>query len=400
MTAFDIYSAVGGVGEDILEESEAVPKPKITKVIPLMAAAACFAVFAAGLSHALRNDGIEQPVTDISNMTTESYLPETAPAIEFEETAADDGDVTSNIQTNIGHPITGDGVVIYDTNAQTTSVSLFNTETVEMFTEPYPDVTEGTAVNWTTSDMPEEVEEEEVESIGVPKWEDLSDLEKYVYLEYNGNEYHITLKHFNGNELTFLQNGRLYGLDENPIEDIDGPVRRYSEPCVFYKINNISPDYMIAVLTADGKYRGFENTSYYAETLADHLAETDFLKYVDEGKFVSISDDTERTITNYTLDDLPTAVRKLMSAAPDAYPIAGMPYDPSYVPKCYSLQRSNGITFMHVYDDGSIYICDRYYFIVGKENTDDFIKYVKENAVDIEVLTYNNGSEDDPVIPE
>ncbi len=66
MTAFDIYSAVGGVGEDILEESETVPKKKITKIIPLMAAAACFAVFAVGLSHAPRSDDIEQPVTDTS----------------------------------------------------------------------------------------------------------------------------------------------------------------------------------------------------------------------------------------------------------------------------------------------------------------------------------------------
>ncbi|MBD5140640.1 MAG: hypothetical protein HDT25_04395 [Ruminococcus sp.] len=394
MTAFDIYSAVGGVGEDILEESEIMPKKKITKMIPLMAAAACFAVFAAGLSQALRNDDIEQPVTDTSeatnyseseNMVTESGLPETG--TDWSDTVTY---VTYDV-TESAPQTAGDGFTAPANTDQNPNVSI---ETIEMHTETQHTVTEE------ISDIPEEVEDEEVETVGVPKWEDLSDLEKYVYLEYNGNEYHITLKHFNGNELTFLQNGRLYGIDENHIEDIDGPVRRYSEPCVFYKINNISPDYMIAVLTADGKYRGFENTSYYAETLADHLAETDFLKYVDEGKFVAISDDTERKITNYTLDDLPAAVRKLLSAAPDAYPIAGMPYDPSYVPKCYSLRRSNGITFMHVYDDGSIYIYDRYYFIVGKENTDAFIKYVKENASDIEIIPYDIGSENDPVIPE
>ncbi len=357
MTAFDIYSAVGSVGEDILEESETVPKKKITKIIPLMAAAACFAVFAFGISHALRNDNIEQPVTDISNMTTEVTAADTYPAeTDLDGTADVGGDVTLNALTSLDPQITGDGIVIYDPKAQTTSVSLFNAETVQIQTDgqtqtAYTAVTEETTLNFTTSDIPEDVEEEEVECVGVPKWEDLSDLEKYVYLEYNGNEYNLTLKHFNGNELTFLQNGRLYGLV--------GSEKRYSDPCVFYKINNISPDYMIAVLTADGKYRGFENTSYCAETLADHLAETDFLKYVDEGKVVAISDDTDRKITNYTLDDLPAAVRKLMSAAPDAYPLYGMPYDPSDVPKCYSLRRSNGITFMHVYDDGSIYIYDR-----------------------------------------
>ena len=364
MTAFDIYSAVGGVGEDILEESETAPKKKVTKIIPLMAAAACFAVFAVGLSNALRNDNIEQPVTDTSetinypeseNMVTESGLP---------ETRTERSDTVTYAVTESAPQTAGDGFTAPANTDPNPNVSI---ETIEMHTETQHTVTEEATVNYTTSDIPEDEEEEEIETVGIPKWEDLSDLEKYVYLEYTGNEYHITLKHFNGNELTFLQNGRLYGLDENPVEDIDGPVRRYSEPCVFYKINNISPDYMIAVLTADGKYRGFENTSYCAETLADHLAETDFLKYVDEGKFVAISDDTERKITNYTLDDLPAAVRKLLSAASDAYPIAGMPYDPSYVPKCYSLRRSNGITFMHVYDDGSIYIYDRYYFIVGKE---------------------------------
>ena len=82
MTAFEIYSAVGGVGEDILEESETIPKKKITKIIPLMAAAACFAVFAAGISLALRNDDIQQPVTDSSSITEERDRPETVPDTE------------------------------------------------------------------------------------------------------------------------------------------------------------------------------------------------------------------------------------------------------------------------------------------------------------------------------
>lgn len=123
MTAFDIYSAVGGVSEDILEESEIMPKKKITEIIPLITAAACFAVFAVGIFHTLVNDGIEKPVTD---MTTGSYIAETAPGNESEvpatEPTIDDGlTVTGNI-----YPI--------DPNAPT--------ETVEMHTEPYPDVTE------------------------------------------------------------------------------------------------------------------------------------------------------------------------------------------------------------------------------------------------------------------
>ncbi len=76
MTAFDIYSAVGGVGEDILEESEIMPKKKITKMIPLMAAAACFAVFAVGISIALRSDNIEQPINETTSVESGGFVTE------------------------------------------------------------------------------------------------------------------------------------------------------------------------------------------------------------------------------------------------------------------------------------------------------------------------------------
>lgn len=143
MTAFDIYSAIGGVNEDILEESEIMPKKKTTKIIPLMAAAACFAVFAAGLSHALRNDSIEQPVKETTslesgNLVTESGLP---------ETGAD-----------------GSGIVPYDVTESTPQtnnngeIAVPNPngsiETVEMFTEPYPDVTDE-AIDDEESGMPD-----------------------------------------------------------------------------------------------------------------------------------------------------------------------------------------------------------------------------------------------------
>ena len=88
MTAFEIYSAIGGVNEDILEESEIMPNKKITKIIPLMAAAACFAVLAVGISHALRNDDIQQPVTESSSITEERDRPEIVPENESEGTTA------------------------------------------------------------------------------------------------------------------------------------------------------------------------------------------------------------------------------------------------------------------------------------------------------------------------
>ena len=124
MTAFDIYAAVGGVGEDILEESEIMPKKKITKIIPLMTAAACFAVFAAGISHALRSDNIEQPVTESDNMVTESYVLETVTENELEETTAITSEATQTIPSQ----------VLIEPNEPT--------ETTEISIETFPVVTE------------------------------------------------------------------------------------------------------------------------------------------------------------------------------------------------------------------------------------------------------------------
>lgn len=136
MTAFDIYSAIGGVNEDILEESEIMPKKKNTKIIPLMAAAACFAVVAVGLSHTFRSDDIEQPVTD---MTIGSTVAE----INIQTSPYETGEESS--------PTTGDGFTVSentDPNAPT--------ETAEMHTETSPVVEEETTANCTTSRDEEE----------------------------------------------------------------------------------------------------------------------------------------------------------------------------------------------------------------------------------------------------
>lgn len=371
MTAFDIYAAVGGVGEDILEESEIMPKKKITKIIPLMAAAACFAVFAAGLSHALRSDNIEQPVTESGNMITESYVPETVTENNIEVTVPVTSEATQTIPSQI----------LIDPNAPT--------ETAEMSIETSPVVTEETTVgptettvNFTTT----AIDEEEIALI--PKWEDLSDLDRYVYLEYAGNEYGITLEKFDKSELTFLRNSEIYGIDEYTD-------KKYSMECAVYKIGNVSPEYMVAVLTADGKYTGFEKFPYYADTLADYLADTDFLDRVKIGKKVSIDDDDNYCATVYTLNDLPTAVEKLLTAAPNTPPVGDSPWTPN----CYFIYSTNDKAFLRVYDNGYVYLCN-WHFNIGKENTDAFIEYVKENAANVETVPYNIDFGNDTGIPE
>lgn len=91
MNEFDIFSAIGGVGEDILEEAEAAVSPKTirkTSIIPMTAAAACIAVLGLGIYIANRNaDIVIDPIdTGINSITTVPALPEfteftTAPEI-------------------------------------------------------------------------------------------------------------------------------------------------------------------------------------------------------------------------------------------------------------------------------------------------------------------------------
>ncbi|MDE5742130.1 MAG: hypothetical protein K2H90_06745 [Oscillospiraceae bacterium] len=375
MTAFDIYSAIGGAGEDILEESEIMPKKKATKIIPLMAAAACFAVVAVGLSRTLRNDDIEKPVADISeittsfangNLMTESNLPETGSEISWNDT------VTHTVSTSA---------------SQTTNEDITVTEHTDPNapTETYTGVTEETTVCPTDTPI---VSMDEDESVIIPKWEDLSDLERYVYLEYAGNEYAITVEKFDKSELTFLRNSEVYGIDEYTD-------KKYSMECAVYKIENIDPDYMVAVLTADGLYTGFERFPYYADTLADYLADTDFLNRDKIGEKVTIDDDDTYCATVYTLNDLPNAVEKLLTAAPDTPPESDLPWTPN----CYFIYSRNGKSFLRVYDNGYVYLCN-WYFNIGTENTDAFIEYVKENAVNVEAVPYDIDFGNNLDIPE
>ena len=263
MTAFDIYSAIGNVSEDILEESETVPKKKTAKIIPLMAAAACFAVFAFGISHALRNDGIEQPVTETALPESESLLT----GIVWSETITNDVPESAQIVTDIEILYTAPNVTTYiDPNA--------STETAEKVTEPYPAVTEKTTVGPTTitATMTTEPIRDEEETAIIPKWEDMSDLERYSYLDYNGATYSMTAEKFDKNELTFLQNGEIYGFfDDYWDDDDERDSKRVSVPCAFYKIKNVNENYKIVVFTADGNYTAFRNFNYRPDSLGRYL---------------------------------------------------------------------------------------------------------------------------------
>ncbi len=372
MTAFNIYSAIGGVVEDILEESEIVPNKKNTKIIPIAAAAACLAVFAVGLSHTLRTDNIQQPVTGT-----------TVPAITFEtRTETDSGEaVTGGNTGTYVTPVTPPNEVT-DSNAPT--------ETAEMFTEPYPAVTEETTVCPTETAV-FTIDDEEM--VIVPKWEDLSDLERYIYLEYAGNEYSITIEHFDESKLTFLRNGEIFGIDEYTNE-------RYGIDCAVYKIENISPEYMVAVLTADSKYTGFKRERFWFDTLGEAVEGTGILKRNIIGDMVTISDDSARQTTVYTVPDLQQAAEKLLNSAPDTAVHVNPPSDSGLISyRIYDKNGRDGKSVLQVYPTGYVYF-GASYFNPGAEYAEEFIEYVKGNAVSVEVIPYDAPDPNEVTVPE
>lgn len=384
MTAFDIYSAIGSVNEDILEESEIMPKKKTVKMIPLMAAAACIAVMAAGVSYTLRSDNIEQAVED---MTAESSIAGTSTPSEFYETSGEGSD-----------PVTEDIFTAHETavsNSESTDDVTSPKETEGEQSSPvtkegiiFPAYTATGTVTETSSDVTEKAPEEEEIAI-VPKWEDMSDLERYTHLDYNENTYTITTEHFAESELTFLHNVRLYGFD------LEGYAERYSDPCAICRINNINPDYMVAALTADGLYTGFQREQYYADDLSDYLDDTDFLSRMEINDVVAFEEGSGLSRREYTVNDLPYAVEKLLTCAPDAPMSVNPPHDIGYI--FYGILHE-GKWQMQVYESGYIYI-GRFFF-VGTEHTDEFIGYVTENAVNVETVTYGTASAGGNDIPE
>ncbi|MCM1329418.1 MAG: hypothetical protein NC253_08265 [Ruminococcus sp.] len=141
MTAFEIYSAVGGVGEDILEESEIMPRKKFTKIIPIAAAAACFAVLAVGISHTLRNDSIEQPAETTVSVTAETGVSENKPVTEVtESTYFTEQTSTETTETHTETSPT----VTEETTAETTETTAEENEETEM---PVPFINGGGDAN-------------------------------------------------------------------------------------------------------------------------------------------------------------------------------------------------------------------------------------------------------------
>lgn len=401
MTAFDIYSAIGNVSEDILEESETVLKKKTAKIIPLMAAAACFAVLAVGLSHTLRNDNIEQLETETAFPESESLVT----GIVWSDTITYDVTESEKIVTGIEILYTAPNVTTYiDPNV--------TTETAEKVTEPYPAVTEGTTVGPTTitATMTTEPIRDEEETAIVPKWEDMSDFDRYTLLQYNGNEYSITMNKFDKSELTFLQNGVLYGFAEANYYgadewygDAEEGMKRYSALCAFYKIKNINENYMIAAPTADGNYTAFINFQYRPESLGGYIKDIDFsnrykLTTIYSQTHDLVDGEVDSHYFKYDLPDLQQAVEKLFAENSEAVPEHG---GPPYLIRYSIICGDDTFPTVRIYDGGYVEVYGRY-FKIGEDKTESFMKYIEENAVKTEYDPFAGADPNEPMpmIPE
>lgn len=385
MTAMDIYSALGNVGEEMLEESELTDRRLIPKSILYMtAAAACFAVLAAGLSFAFNDSGIAAPEQGELLTVNETY-PEPSYT---QYTGVQTTETTRSVTVPLPLPVqTPDSVTAAATSPLGTTVD--------------PD----TSLEETVTDVPataaptvSETAYDEAETAIVPKWEDMSDLERYAYLDYNGATYSMTVDTFDKSELTFLQNGEIYGFfDDYWDDDEERDSKRVSVPCAFYKINNVDENYMIAALTADGNYTAFQNFRYRTGSLGDYLKDIDFSNRY---KLTTIHSENPALIDDpfykYDLPDLQQAVERLLAENSDAVPeINPPPVMDRYLIIC----GNDTFPTVRICDGGYIGVLGKYFWI-GEDQTESFMAYIEENSVKTEYDPRAGADPDEQMIPE
>lgn len=389
MTAFDIYSAVGSVSEELLEESELpVTKAKPKGVLYMTAAAACFAVLAVGLHFALNDSGIAAP--DQGEVVTIGETHITADVTQYTSPAI--GETTRSATTHAGVvSISSDGLPI-DVTGPVTGIEA-NADDTYKYEADETTVCDTTA-NMTTASTTNETAQDEEETAIVPRWEDMSDFDRYNFLEYKGNEYSITMDKFDESELTFLQNSEIYGIDEYTD-------KKYSMECAVYKIKNVSENYMIAVPTADGNYTAFRNHSYRPETLGSYLEDIDFsnrckLTTIHSETSTLIGDELQTQYFEYRLPDLQQAVEKLLAENSDAVPeINPPPVLDIYLIIC----GDDTFPTVRISEGGYVGVLGKY-FKIGEDKTESFMAYIEENSVKRSYDPLAGADPNEPMIPE
>lgn len=433
MTPFDLFEAMGDIPEEMLEEALDVRRGRrgrIGRILP--AAAACILVSAVSLAVYHFGDGREITQNETAEATAPAVYINITGQISGERNADDvysacgvvpetetESALTGNAQTGgeiYGYPYDPNEqypvyTTIYDPavtvapayepgdpglTATETVKSGYDitgtvydiTETVEVFTSVYP----GTTMNLITSEpypvpeLPEYTADTEVTRIPevavIPHWEDMDDMERYSGLEFSGSSYVITDNKFDLSELTYIGGGELCGYDVYSE-------KVYSKGIGVYSIDGVNSRYMAAVLTADGKYTGFEDVLYKPDTLGDYLTDTDFERRHFPARLYSGDTVSAWEHMEYDFPGLEEQVKLLLEAGSDGKQVSVPP--PDFGVSILSLTDSSGEYVMTIYGGGCIVVLGKI-FDVGEENTEYFINMAERSSVKSELVPYGESA--------
>ncbi len=356
MTAEKLIDCIGMIDEKLISEAVGyVPKRRQRHITAYLSAAACIciAVTAAVLISG-RNDDIETipdgSLTTITEVlepvqTTYSALSQTAES-EPSETA----DTTKNVPT--------------DTEGSQSVTEKIETET---------HVTTGEAIT---------VTDNVTESAVIPHWEELNEIERYPELYCGGVMYSLSVNDkFTEDEITFIRNGEITGMDE-----YTGEIK--TKACGFYKVKKMSENYMLAVYTGDGMYTGYMNSGYKTETLGEYLDSTDF---IGRHEFITMkshdmSDDKGSFYIRYDIADIKKFTENFLRSNSDA-PFVSERIESHEVIFC----TDEKITVLRVYDGGYLHLAgmpaDKY-FLIGETGYSELTEYIEKSAA-TEKVYYN-----------
>lgn len=291
MKGIDILHAIGEVDEELIIECDSY---KIKKYPSFMYIAACIAVCAISAAVYTMNQNdishidVTEPVpssiatekSDISendDPITVSSVSESVTTITVEMEENDSSAITEHtsetqiIETeteNITVTSVPESVTAITADTEVNGSSDYVSETQIIQTETSNSPSETTTENMTTSSSCV------TENVIIPHWNELSESDKYPYFMYNNTEYHMTNTYYSSDEVEFLFNDCIYGIDEYTNE-------RHEKQVSVYTIKNTDESYAVAIRIDDDLYRKYGNSGYAPKTLGDYLNGTDLLNRYD-----------------------------------------------------------------------------------------------------------------------
>lgn len=294
MNAIDILHAIGEVDEELILECDSY---KIKKYPSFMYIAACIAVcvLSAAVYTMNQNDishiDVTEPIpssiaTEKSEISenddsiTVSSIPESVTTITVEKEENESSAITEHTsETQIIETET-ENITVTSIPESVTTITV-DTEVKESsaITE---NVSETQKIQTETGNIPSETTTENMtesstyvtENAIIPHWNELSESDKYPYFMYNNTEYHMTNTYYSSDEVEFLFNDCIYGIDEYTNE-------RHEKQVSVYTIKNTDENYAVAIRIDDDLYRKYGNSGYAPKTLGEYLGGTDLLNRYD-----------------------------------------------------------------------------------------------------------------------